>query len=352
MTFTNILPALKKAMPGIDTGNILEGADSLIFKNNRIYSYNDSISISTPFNAGEDIKFIVKAKEFYSIVNKFKQDEIEFKLGEQELSLKCGRAKASFTLLKDTLGMSISALADEQVEWERLPDNFKENLMKCIIEGNSSYSIAGIYMNEKSMFSTDGLRINYFPLKSPVKRLWVSNYAANIILKVGDFKEYCLSKNWVHFRDVEGTVLSCRRLNDEKYPEQAIRNIVESHVKQEGDLGAELPTGFVESIKRASSLSIDIDSHKAIELTFAKDSLGISSRRISGSYDESLLWEKPFVQDFEPIKVYVDNSMVENGLFYSKSFYLKTIRTKGEKITRIVFANEDGMHILGTLAKE
>lgn len=347
---SKIIAAMKNALPGIDSISLVEGADTFIFRKGFIHSYNDSISVTTPFDV-DGAEFVVKAKDFYSLINKMKEDTINLELEENSVVLKCGKAKASFVLMKDTLSPTISSLNEEQNNWEPLPDDFKNCLMKCIIKGNK-YSIAGIFVSDSIMYSTDGMRINSFPMKSKVKKFWISDSSADNIMKIGDFKEYSLAKNWVHFKDKNNIILSCRKLPDEKYPESSFVNIILSHKKDEKDLSNKLPEGFIEALNRASSLSMSLSIYNAIELTFTKEGVEIFSERTSGSYSEKLPWEKPFEEEFDPIKVYVDSSMIENGLFYSKEFYLKSIRGKGGIKTRIVFGGEDGMHLLGTIDKE
>jgi len=349
---SKIISAMKNALPGIDSVSLIEGADTFIFRKGFIHSYNDSISVTTPFDMGEGVEFVVKAKDFYSLISKMKEDTISLELNDNSVILKCGKAKASFVLMKDTIATSVMALSEEQNNWEPLPDNFKNNLIKCIIKGNH-YSIAGVYVSSDIMYSTDGMRINSFHLKSPMKKFWISDYAADNILKIGEFKEYCLSKNWVYFKDSSNTILSCRKLPDEKYPESSFANIVLSHSKNEKDLSNKLPEGFIEALNRAASLSISLSIYNAVELIFSKDEIEVSSERTSGSYSEKIPWEKPFEEEFDPVKVYVDSSMIENGLFYSKEFYLKSIRSKGGIIkTRIVFGDDEGVHLLGTIDKE
>ena len=71
-----LLDALRKVMPGIGEKNILlEGADSFMFDGGWLKTYNDSISVSYPFNSG--IKCLVKAQELFKLLNLLETDEVK-----------------------------------------------------------------------------------------------------------------------------------------------------------------------------------------------------------------------------------------------------------------------------------
>jgi hypothetical protein len=40
--------------------------------------------------------------------------------------------------------------------------------------------------------------------------------------------------------------------------------------------------------------------------------------------------------------------MIENGIKYSKSFYLKETTQKEKKVTRIIFVHENGIQLINT----
>ena len=78
-----LLESLKFAMPGIETGTVtLQGADTFIFYNGKIYTYNDSVSVCVPISQigliEENIEGAVKAEEFFKVISKFPSDEINF----------------------------------------------------------------------------------------------------------------------------------------------------------------------------------------------------------------------------------------------------------------------------------
>ena len=76
-----LLESLKQCMPGIETGSaVLQGADSFVFHNGRIFTYNDSISVTVPIkNEGlleEGLEGCVRAEEFFKIINKVDNPQV------------------------------------------------------------------------------------------------------------------------------------------------------------------------------------------------------------------------------------------------------------------------------------
>ena len=100
-----LVESLKACMPGIESGSaVLQGADSFVFHDGKIFSYNDAISVTVPITQEglleEGIEGCVKAEEFFKVVSKFPADEIKFTVTEKgSWLLKCGKAKAEMTLL-------------------------------------------------------------------------------------------------------------------------------------------------------------------------------------------------------------------------------------------------------------
>ena len=100
-----LVESLKLAMPGIESGNVvLQGSDTFIFHNGKIFTYNDSMAVSIPIEqtglVEEDIEGAVKADEFFKVVSKLPQDEISFEVSENNSwILKSGKAKVEMTLI-------------------------------------------------------------------------------------------------------------------------------------------------------------------------------------------------------------------------------------------------------------
>jgi hypothetical protein len=344
-----LLEALKKCMPGIEAGNaILEGADTFVFSEGWIHSYNDSISISVPIDMEDVLEGAVRGKEFFNILSKLPENELKFHAGEKGWTIRSGAAKIQMSLMENLLNARIQGLHLGKAKWKDLPDNFSEAMNCCKIACNRS-PLSGIMVSENHMTSTDNIRLNWFEFDVEMDPFWISDKAAGELMKFPDIKRYAASDSWIHFQADNGACFSCKRLMEGKYPIITSKKIMESHKQLDEDLSNELPKGLFPAIERAATLSMDIGEHDAIRLTIYPDHLFCYSERSSGKYEEKLKWEEKFSDDFDPVEFHVDPSMIQYALKRSPKFFLKQI-TKDEKtITRLIFFNDHFKHLLTTI---
>lgn len=353
-----LVEALKNAMPGIETRNvILEGSDAFIFSDGFIHTYNDILSVSVPFpitnKAGDTVSGAIKAKEFYDLISKFKGDTLKIITKEKTWILKSENATAELTLLENVLLEKVKHIISNDSKWTLIPKNFIDGISICKFSSNRS-NLSGIFVQKNIMCSTDELRINWINLSDEMKEsFWINDVAADEVMKLNRPTKYAVTKSWVSFRTKDGVIFSCKRLDEKKYPFSQIKNMVESHEKEKGDISNLLPKELNDAINRAASLSQNIETYETVTLTFSNDGIEIFSQRACGKYLENVKWEHPFKKDIKPISISVDHSMIENGIKNGTMFYLKNISMKDDSVTtRLVFINTDGIQLVSTFAGE
>ena len=350
-----LLKVLKRALPGVETGNvILEGADTFIFNDGFIHTYNDNISVSVPFiftnKAGENVSGALKAKDFFDLINRYDEDNLKFIPKEGVWIIKSENATAELTLLESGILDRVKNIFPNKIEWDALPGRFIEGIALCNFTANKSV-LSGIHVCEDIITSTDEIRINWYKMESVVpkeKAFWISDIAAVELGKLDNIKKYSVSDSWVHFKTEDDTIFSCKRLAQDKYPYAKITSMIESHKKEKGDIENELPAKLMDAVRRASSLSQNIESFNTIKLTLDTDTIEVFSQRSSGKYTEKIAWAKSFTKTITPVAIHVDFAMIENAIKYSKTFYLKTIEAKDKSIIRIIFVHENGIQLVST----
>jgi DNA polymerase III sliding clamp (beta) subunit (PCNA family) len=342
---SNLLTAMKQALPGVESGNsILDGADTFIFKNGFIYSYNDNISVSVPFVTEKPLVGAIKAKDFYDLIDRFKTDTITIISKDGKWIVKNESARAELTLLESSLMEHIEKISPTNPKYVKLPERFFDGMKICSFNSNRS-SLSGLYCNENYITSTDEIRINHYKLDGTiVEPFWISDNAAKELLKLQNIVKYCSDKSWVHFCTKDKTVFSCKKLAIDNYPIKSIIDLVESNGLVKGDIKGILPVGLSDAINRASTLSMNIESFNSIKLTFTTDYIEVYSERPSGKYTEKVSWDKP-IKNMSELSILVDYNFFEQGIKNSDSFYLKSSE-KGA--TKIVFAHANGLQIVNT----
>lgn len=346
-----LLESLKKCIPGIETGNaVLQGADSFVFFNGKIFTYNDVISVSVPIEQSglveEDIKGAVKAKEFYSIIEKFPSDEIEFSVKEKGWLLKCGKAKAELNLQEFDFESRLKDIAPSE-QWIKLEEDFIRGIGTCRMENNKT-ALSGIYVNGNNIISTDGYQVNNFTMKEELPIFYISDKSSNELLKVAGISEMQLQGSWVHFKTNDGTVFSVKTMQANSFPFDKVKKLVDSNDFEKMDLHAKFPSEMFKAIERATSFGMEISERIAVKLELNSDGIVISSERSSGRYMEKVSWEDD-VGEIEPLVMFVDATMMKFIANRSAEFYLLNTVVAGRSIPRLFFVTENSIHVMATL---
>ena len=336
--------ALVKCLPGVDLGRtLLEGADTFIFKGGKIFTYNDNISVSVPFECG--IEGAVKAKEFYSLINKLKNDTIEFKEKEGAWKIIAGNVEVDFTLVTSPFVENIDEMGLDEIKWKKLPVDFMTGVRACQIAGNTS-TLSGIYVKDSVIASSDEVRINWFSLGEKMDTFWLTDIAASELCKLGDVNSYSVGAAWVHFKTIDGVIFSAKRLNDANFPFAKLQEAVKMHERVDEKVYS-LPQAVIDAIDRASVMSIDVDIYSVVRLTIDAKHIEVYSERAAGKYRERVPFEESY--DTDLVVLYVDTAMVEFGLKNFAKFYIKNLQQNWRSV---VFQGENVLHIISTLQVE
>ena len=123
-----LLDTLTKVQPGLASKEMIEQSKSFIFKDNKIITYNDEISISCKFKC--DFEGAIKSEEFYKLLGKSKVKEMEITVEEGELRLKTKSSTAGIKM-EDKINLPIDEV-DRSGKKKELPEKFLEGLKFCL----------------------------------------------------------------------------------------------------------------------------------------------------------------------------------------------------------------------------
>lgn len=348
---TELLKALKQCLPGIENGkSTLEGADLFVFHNGYVHSYNDIISVSVPVKSegllSEGVEGAVRAEEFYSVINKFNGDLIEFVVADDKWVLKSGKAKAELTLMAGDFSERFENITPDKKKWLEISPEFTQGLGVCKMSDNKS-GISGLFITSNDIVSSDGFQINHFKYSgTEFENFWISDASARELLKVGVLTHIQLKGTWAHFKTADNTTFSIKTLQAEKWPYEKILELLEDHKKQKGSLTATFPKELFDAVDRASSFCLDIADTKAVRLLISPKRIVVSAERITGRYEESVAWKDEPPQ-FSAFELYVGINMILFAARRSMSFYIHEV--EGEK-PRIIFITENSTHLMVTLS--
>jgi len=95
-----LVTALATCLPGIDKSmTLIQGADTVVFSENSIHTYNDHIAVTVPFESG--LAGAVKAVEFHRLLTKLPGEIVDIVPVPEanQWKVSAGRITADFSLM-------------------------------------------------------------------------------------------------------------------------------------------------------------------------------------------------------------------------------------------------------------
>jgi hypothetical protein len=232
--------------PGLANKEMIEQTTSFAFLEDRIVTYNDEISISHPFESS--LRGAIKAEELYGLLSKITKDEVELVAKETELLVSSGRTKAGLKLeVEVTL-----PLKEIPAKMKKLPDadqfnEFVSFAMRTCSNDVSQPRLTCVSINKDGVIiGSDGYRLLYCKgAELPVDSFLLPASSAAQVVKLHPTHLF-LDKGWVHFENEDGTVISCRRLDDSYVPETQIQSVL--NFSKDGEV--KFPDKISEMIER------------------------------------------------------------------------------------------------------
>lgn len=315
----SLIQDMNKVLPGIATGTItLENADTVIFNNGHIYSYNSAISVDVAEKESSGLKGVVKGIDFYNCLTKLPGEELELEEKEDTWNITDGTIKVKIKLLPEgKLFERFESLKPNNTWVDIDGENFIDGLKICNMPKNSS-KFAGIFFKDNSFVSTDSYTINKFTAKNTYPTCWINNSAVAELLKWNSFVSIELNKMWLQLKSSDGTVFSVRTLDPAGFPIDRISSALNSSLEVTPLFNSEFTEEFYTAIGRAAAFSSEDEGHEVVCLNIRSDGSTVTSERISGSYEEKIL----SIKSDTLIDLKLDVQMIQDCAAYFSKFKL------------------------------
>lgn len=283
MNREDILNALEIVKPGLASKEHIEQSTSFAFKDGKVITFNDEISVSHPVEGLEQIEGAIKADEFYQILAKLKSDVIEIEVDGPEIKLKSGRAKAGL-VLQEKIRMPLEAIG-EKSEWKKAPEGLMKALKFVSFACSSDMSRPIITCvnarNDGTLEASDSYRIITYKLGENIP---VSTFLlpASTIRRLNNCNPTFIAEGhgWVHFKTDAGTEYSCRTFFGDTFPDVA------KFMDVEGE-NFELPRSVEEVLDKASIFSNTTDNNEVI-VTIRPKKMVIRGQSDVGWFEEEM----------------------------------------------------------------
>lgn len=286
MERTKLLNALKAVAPGVAKGGaLLPGADSFIFQDGYIKSYNNHLSVLYPYDTG--VEAVVKAAEVIKVMEKMSNVDIKMEIKGNSLDITDGVTTLSMRLIETEAADLIASLALEDLDWLSLPKDFTKALSMCLasVSRNITYgALVGIRVNANDVMSSDNFRATWVTISEAMAPFTIPEGAVVDLLKLPDLEQYAVTNSWVHFMNKDGVVFSSRLIASE-FPEDGLKKMFPTTGKD----SFSLPNGLGEALDRVGVLTYtQDDGMDYVSLSASKGVLVIKGERQYGSIQEKV----------------------------------------------------------------
>lgn len=276
------LQTLESINPGLSPRDIVEQSSCIIFKDGYVCSFNDEVACRAPSGMDKKFQGAVVAEPLLNLLRKLPEDEIEVDQTQEELTVK-GKRRSSGIRLQYEITLPVDSVEKPKEEqWHELHKDFSEAVgvvQACAGKDESQFSMTCIHVHPKWVEACDNFQLCRWRLKTGIEApTLIRQQALKSITSLG-MAEFAETENWIHFRNANKLVLSCRRYTEEFPDLGGILNVT--------GVKTALPKGLIEAADRATIFSTENAESNLVHISLRGDHLTIKGQGVSGWYKES-----------------------------------------------------------------
>ncbi len=337
MDKNKLIKKLSLVKLGLSNKEVIEQSTCFVFKDKKVFAYNDEIAISIPIDIG--IVGAIQAKELYSLLSKVKDKEIEFtQKYDSEINIK-GKKFKSGIKLETEIKLPLDAVLKVKGRWSKLPDNFIEAVDFCKFSASNDESLpilTCVYIHNNIVQSSDKYRATEYMLSEDCFKKSVL-IPANSIEKLSkcDINEYIIKSGWIHFRNTKTKLqFSCRTLNSEEpYPTEIINTILK---KTKTSKTITFPEEIKDILNTAEIFTTsDFNQSAFVNINIKKGRMFIKGEGVVGWYKEPI---KIKYKDKEEINFMINPKFLTQILNHVNEVHVDV------KNHKILFNNDNFIH--------
>jgi hypothetical protein len=275
---TELLEQLESVTAGLSTHEIIAQSSCFVFKDKHVMTFNDEVFAKIPTIL--NITGAVHSVPFLNMLRKLKDDIISIEQQEKQLLIKGAKKRATF-YMDDTITLPISSI-ETAAQWIKLPSEFSEAVALTKMSAskiNEASALCCVHITEKYIESCDGYQAVKYKIKFPQKvNILVKADALSSIVS-NNISDFAITKYWIHFKNDNGLILSCRKWELD-YPDLSkifdIKNETEFSLPEKID-------SILEKTKIFSSESAEDD---ITYVTIKNGNVIIKGESVIGKYEE------------------------------------------------------------------
>jgi len=274
MNREELLTMVGLVLPGTSEKDNVEQSSCVIFKDDYLHTYNDEVSCSLKAKTG--ISGAVKAKPLVSVLQRMTENEVDIEVGEGELLIRGKRRRCGIRMESEIL-LPIESIKPPK-EWKKIDEKLIEAIglvSYCAGKETEQFALSCVHITSEYVEAMDNFQLGKYKVFSDIeKSILIRRDSLKSILTMGAI-ELGETKNWIHFRNKKGLIVSCRRYIDEFPKTKALFKVKGSKLL--------IPKGIRTEVELAEIFSSENDN-SMIEIHLTKDNIKVMGRGDSGYY--------------------------------------------------------------------
>jgi len=273
-----LLKSLEYVTPGLATKAIVEQSTCFIFRDGKVATFNDEVACVA--DCPLDIEGAVPADKMLAVLRKLTDDELNIELKDGQVKIKGKHARMASIRMEKEITLELDAV-EQPEKWRPLAEDFNEAVrvvQSCASHDASRFRLTCIHIHPDYLEACDDFQLARYPLETGLKKSMLIKRDSLKWLTGLDPTEMSATKNWMHFRNPAGLVLSCRRYVEEYHD-------VDDFLDVEGTKTV-LPKGIEEAVDLATVFSSDNADTNLLLIRIKSGRMRIEGHGKSGSYRE------------------------------------------------------------------
>jgi len=247
---SELLSELEMTSAGLSKRELIEQSDCFVFIEGRLYTFNEEVSCSYDSILG-NLTAAVKAEPLLSVLRKMTEEDIQIKITDSEFIIRGKRREAGIRLEKDIV-LPVRTVETPE-NWRKLSDEFDQAVQlvsQCTSSDETQFRLTCIHITPNELESTDNYQLSKYIIQTDIESpALVRKDTLKSIVDLG-MTEIAETKDWLHFRNPTGLIISCRRYStdDNEFPD------FDDIIKFQGQK-TKLPAGISEAVEKAEIFS-------------------------------------------------------------------------------------------------
>jgi len=278
-----LLRQLECLQVGLSSREILEQSNCFVFNKGQAMTFNGEIRLSCESPFGKAVTGAIKAEPLLNVLRKIPEGEVEIEPAEGELRLLGSKKRRKAGIcMEQEITLPVAEIEAPKT-WVKLPEDFPEALkivQRCAGTNERKFVSVCVHLHPKWLEACDEFQLCRWKMKTGFTgEALIRSSSASAIASLG-MTEFSEGKNWLHFRNGNGLLLSCCRYMEE-FPD------LSKFLQEAEGTPVTLPKGLAEAVDVAQVFSAEDKDNNHIRVDIRPGRVKISGRGISGWYSET-----------------------------------------------------------------